>query len=149
MNYELFPRTLKNIRYLCTKCNCSTKDLEKALFILEEQNRIKRVLEGFEEFYKVVDNKIKMGELGVDIHEIVNPDTLAHLVITKTQRIREQYEKIPEDNWVKVSSETGRDSQGPTKMDIYYEANQNTVKIIKQGVNKKGDPYIFYKFSRR
>lgn len=148
--YELYPRTLKNMKYLCDKCECSSSDLEKALFMLEEQNRIVRVNEGFREFYKVLTNTITTGELEVNVHDIIHPDTLTHLVLEKAQRtISKEFDTVPDEKWVNISSETGRDKLGPTRLNIYYEVDQKLVKIVKQGVTAKGDPYIFYKFSRR
>jgi hypothetical protein len=147
--HELFPRTFRNVKYLCDKCGCSTQELEKALFILEEQQRIERVLEGFREYYRVLNNNITKVDLEFDLLDNIETDSLSSLILERThEKINRDFNK-DDNNWTTVSREHGRDSRGPTKLEIHYEANKKLVKLVKQGVTATGDAYIFYKFSRR
>jgi hypothetical protein len=141
---KFFPRTKHNMDLLGKNLKCTKEELEVSLFILEKKGRLKLVYEGFKECYVLTPRESFSFE-NVALTPPIFPAN-SSLVKTRKKQLKDFQEVT---SWSHISSEEGISSEGFTCLDVYYDPNQNFLKIVKQGVDMNGDSYVFCKFSRR
>lgn len=145
----MFPRNNESMELLSVVTDCSREQLNRELFILENQGYLVRLLEQGKEYYKTKIPKIDPLEFEF-LEDISREDeSEARFEITQKQRQLSWYDADTEAKYRVISEEYGKTEDGPSGLILSFNDKKHMLKLERLGVDTKGDFYYFVKYSCR